>query len=367
MKISIKATCLLFVILNTASLVAQESTNYVINGFLSDKKEGYAKLFYEYNNVILSDSISFKDGLYSFKVIARKEQKATLNLYVNNSEPASYDLYLDKDTINIKIKNQNELANVNGGILNIQWSNLQKLTSPIIAKFKDIDTEYYAADSIKQKSESFLDSLIEKSKFVKDQINDVYKAFIKENPTSPVSREIFLAIYAVNKNGLYPYFQLLPEELRSDEYMKSVEEDLIAYQKTEIGNIATDFNSVDSKGNKIALSDFRGKYVLLDFWASWCGPCRKENPEVVKAYNQWKDKNFIIISVSVDVDQSDKAWRNAFTKDKLVWTNIRDPKIGTSYSINAIPQNFLIDPNGKIIAKDLRSSHLHQKLEEILK
>ena len=368
MKFPIKAACLLLILLNTAGLSAQNAKNYVVNASLSNKKGGYVKLFYNYNNAIQTDSIVFKDGLFSFNIKGEKDKKAILNLYVDNTEAKAYNFYLDKDTINIKIESPDELPKVDGGALNAQWTNLQLKTSPFLAQFKEIDAEYYAADSIKQKSEPFLDALLERSRSIKNKINDVYKAFIKENPTSQVSPEIFLDIYSTDeKDGLYPYYKMLPEEYRNDDFMKIVGEDLSAYEKTAIGNLAPDFKSVDSNGKPVTLSNFRGKYVLLDFWASWCVPCRRENPEVVKAYAQWKDKKFTVISVSIDVAEGDKAWRAAFTKDKLVWTNIREPKIGTSYSVSSIPQNFLIDPNGKIIAKELRGKYLHQKLEEILK
>jgi thiol-disulfide isomerase/thioredoxin len=114
------------------------------------------------------------------------------------------------------------------------------------------------------------------------------------------------------------------------------------------------------------LSSFRGKYVLLDFWASWCGPCRGENPNVVAAYEKFKDKNFTVLGVSLDNQK--EAWQKAIKSDGLVWTQVTDlkgwnsPAVAT-YNVHAIPSNFLIDPNGKIIAHDLRGSALEEKLQ----
>lgn len=130
------------------------------------------------------------------------------------------------------------------------------------------------------------------------------------------------------------------------------------------------FTQNDTLGNAVSLASFKGKYVLLDFWASWCGPCRAENPNVVKAYNKYKDKGFTILSVSLDQPGKHQAWMDAIHKDGLTWTHVSDLKfwdneVAKQYGIRAIPQNFLIDPEGKIIAKDLRGDELTKTLSEL--
>ncbi|SEW19480.1 TlpA disulfide reductase family protein [Chitinophaga arvensicola] len=138
----------------------------------------------------------------------------------------------------------------------------------------------------------------------------------------------------------------------------------------KVGQVAPDFTLPDPSGKMISLNSFRGKYVLVDFWASWCGPCRQENPNVVKAYQQYKGKNFTILGVSLD--KTKDKWQEAIKQDGLAWSHVSDLKFWDSkvvplYGLNAIPTNFLLDPQGKVIASNLRGPALEAKLQEVLK
>ncbi|HWK06732.1 MAG TPA: redoxin domain-containing protein [Puia sp.] len=189
----------------------------------------------------------------------------------------------------------------------------------------------------------------------------------------------FAAMYVLSSssNGidadkLEALYNKLSPDYKATSYGKRIMDKVNAGKITAIGKTAPDFEQPDTAGNVIKLSDFRGKYVLVDFWASWCGPCRAENPNVVKAFAKYNEKGFTVLGVSLDQPGKKDAWLAAIHKDGLTWTHVSDLKfwdnaVAKLYGIQAIPQNYLLDPQGKIIASNIRGEELNEKLAEIFK
>lgn len=195
--------------------------------------------------------------------------------------------------------------------------------------------------------------------------------FVTEKPNSSVSPFVILVATQLNTDPAITEarFNKLNPKIQQGGFGKALSANIAESKIGSIGSVAIDFVQNDTQGNPVSLSSFKGKYVLIDFWASWCRPCRMENPNVVKAYNQYKDKNFTILGVSLD--KTKDAWVKAISDDKLTWTQVSDLKFWSNeaaqkYKVEGIPQNFLIDPNGKIVAKNLRGEELMKTLKDLL-
>ena len=176
--------------------------------------------------------------------------------------------------------------------------------------------------------------------------------------------------YKLDLEGMKAVRAQLDASLAGSEYVNQIESMISRMEKVQVGSIAPDFTLPDVDGNPVSLSSFRGKYVLVDFWAAWCPDCRKENPNIVAAWEKYKDKNFAVLGVSLDRKRDQ--WLAAIEKDNLTWTQVSDLKYWDSeaavlYCIRWIPMSFLIDPEGKIVAIGLEGEELHNKLEELLK
>jgi thiol-disulfide isomerase/thioredoxin len=195
-------------------------------------------------------------------------------------------------------------------------------------------------------------------------------AFVKKYPQSPVGPFIITDRYInyPDAEKLAACVALLGEEARQSYYGKKITEYQAIAAKTAIG-ATPDFSIADTSGKPLQLSSLKGKYVLVDFWASWCGPCRKENPNVVAAYQKYHDKGFEIVGVSLDTQKD--AWMKAIAKDGLAWNHVSDLKgwqsgIVKQFGIHAVPTSFLLDKDGKVIANNLRGEALLEKLGSLL-
>ena len=358
-------------------LMAQNG-NYTVNGkigilnapvrvYLSHRNASGAKL----------DSTTITNGQFEFKgTITDPEQAVLIVNYsgarTRGSKSESLGFYIESGVINITSPDSLKSASVKGGKVNADNEKLKAALIPSDKKMNDYMIEARAIPADKKNDEAINATLDKKYDAITEEKKQVYLNFIKTNPKS------FLSLSAIQRyagsvpdySDVAPLFNLLSSDVKNTEAAKTYAANLAKLKATSIGEMAPEFIQNDPDGKAVKLTDFKGKYLLIDFWASWCGPCRGENPNVVKAYAKYNSKGFEILGVSLDTKKD--LWIKAIGDDKLIWKQVSDVKgwdneVGALYAVRAIPQNFLLDPKGKIIAKNLRGQALESKLAELFK
>ena len=321
----------LIVAIIAISCTQKEDKNVLVSGNVEGVENGtvYLQKFRNKSFYVI-DSSEIVDGEFSFSTNVELPEIYGLSLDTTRN---SFLLFLDENPASVRLDSANYYRNTK-----VEGSDLHNLF-----------VEY------------------------KSERNVEIDSFIRQHPSSLVSA------YALYRDYSY---RLSPEEIRSNidlldssllntPYVEVLEELIPTLEGVAVGNEAPNFVADDTEGNAVEFSNHIGKskYLLLDFWASWCGPCRRENPNIVKAYEEYKDKGFDIFAVSLD--SSRDGWVAAIEKDGLDWTNVSDLLLWDSepaklYGVRAIPSNFLIDENGVIVARNLKGEDLHNTLNDLL-
>lgn len=324
------------------------------------------------------DTVKITDGEFTFTGTSKEPELHLIQVEAIQGkvpfilENGDIELTLVKDSIN----NSSVGGTYNNDELNSYRENGMKIQKKMLKFQKDNMQKITTAQ---QKQDTAVVNSIRKeySKFQDEFVNQSNE-YVKSHPKAFISILIIESMFGnmdVDVKKINSYYTNLDKELKATKAGKSLKNKIDMAMKpvtppsTEIGSMAPDFTAPNPKGDYVALNKFTGKVTVIDFWASWCGPCRQENPNMVKMYAELHSKGLEILGVSLDEDGS--KWKEAITKDQLTWDQIsnlkkwKDP-IANLYSIQSIPATVLIDKTGKIVAKDLRGAELKAKIIELL-
>jgi peroxiredoxin len=347
-------------------------TGEVADAGLNGKTVYLQKINEEKSGFVSIDSTTIENGKFVFKGIAEEQPNlhfVTIQSPATSDAQKPYVFILEAGNIGLSI---DSVTTIKGTPMNEQYQQLETEKNKLYGKMTALREEYaklVIAGELTPEEQNRFDSVFEKSS---NDLSALFFEYAKTNMTNPVGEFIFESVAGnLSPKQLKELLALARPEFKKNENIQQLEKQLVALENTVIGAPFVDLKAKTPEGNDIALSDYAGKgnVVLLDFWASWCAPCRQEMPAVVEAYRKYKNKGFEIVGVSLDQDPD--AWVKAIETLNITWPQMSDLKawesaLSAAYGVNSIPHTVLLDKDGKIIAKDLRGEALQLKLKELL-
>lgn len=323
---------------------------------------------------VAKDTAIVQNGKFTFYGTSEVPEMGFI--YVNGAQ-GNVTLILEKGDLKVKADKSNLMeAKISGGKHNQEYVDFIENSKSISTKIKSVNQRYAAAK--KAKDTTLVKTLKEQSDKLQEEGTKYQKDYVKDHPDSYISLQLMyrmLRYKIIDAKEAKAFYDKLPNNMKKTKVGEDLNLKLVEVQRAAIGSIAPDFSAPNPEGKKISLYDIRGKVTIIDFWAAWCGPCRRENPNVVNIYNKYHKDGLEIIGVSLDGKQrqgnAKQDWINAIEQDGLPWYQISNlagfrDGIARNYNVRSIPATFILNEKGEIVAKNLRGAQLEAKVKELL-
>jgi len=369
-----KITLLALFTLSIISCNNLKDNEFLISGTANGIENG-KKVFVEIqdeNGVIAKDTGVIENGKFELK---GSTDNIDLGFVRIENEKINLPIILEEGKIKINIvKDSLQKSTIEGTFNNDKFQKFNNESVAILEKVKKFEKENNPKmqKALAAKDTVTVNKIKKEYQNFQNDMNDYSKAFIKNNPDAFISvllLENFLMREYIPATEIKSFYDKLDKKLVNTKSAQNIKKTLDLMLAVVVGKPAPKFSAKSPEGKLISLDESLGKVTIVDFWASWCAPCRKENPNVVALYNEYHSKGLNIIGVSLDQDAT--KWKDAIAKDKLSWTHVSnlkywDEPIGKQYGISSIPATFILDTKGNIVAKDLRGDALRAKVKELL-
>ena len=369
-----KITLLALFTLSIISCNNLKDNEFLISGTANGIENG-KKVFVEIqdeNGVIAKDTGVIENGKFELK---GSTDNIDLGFIRIENEKINLPIILEEGKIKINIvKDSLQKSTIEGTINNDKFQKFNNESVAILEKVKKFEKENNPKmqKALTENDTVTVNKIKKEYKNFQNDMNDYSKTFIKNNPDAFISvllLENFLMREYIPATEIKSFYDKLDKKLVNTKSAQNIKKTLDLMLAVVVGKPAPKFSAKSPEGKLISLDESLGKVTIVDFWASWCAPCRKENPNVVALYNEYHSKGLNIIGVSLDQDA--KKWKDAIAKDNLSWIHVSnlkywDEPIGKQYGISSIPATFILDAKGNIVAKDLRGDALRAKVKELL-
>lgn len=332
----------------------------------------------EPGKLIPIDTVKVENGKFELKGSASEPSMHTLRI---DTKEGIIDFILEEGKINVAVDKDSIAKTKIGGTYNND--ELAKFKTELKSVQKEVQKKSMAFQQAnmqqmvlaqRDKDTLIMNKLIREYKKIQEPLDNKYTGYAEKNPKSFLSALITESLFNFpepNYPKIRKIYEGLTSELKNTKVGKKIKEKLDGLDAVEVGKVAPDFTAPNPEGKNVSLKQSLGKVTIIDFWASWCAPCRQENPNVVALYNEFHDKGLNIIGVSLDQEDGAQKWKDAIAADKLTWNHVSNLKfwqdpIAKKYNVKSIPATFILDASGKIVAKDLRGEELKAKVKELL-